>query len=623
MLLCGLTLGARALRRVEQTDQTWLRARFSARERLNPPSAPDADIVLVEMDDKSTDLWPEPIIAWGPHFADALDRLKEGGARVIALDWIQPISTTHWFPGYDEKLSGALARASNVVLVKELRAATKRQAAQYIQPTPELLYALPDSALNPDAHLGYAELTGKDSVTSALMPKLDDEATSFAARICERYIGAASRVRNGRWEIPGKAGAPLREDGSLLINFRSFSGEARAFRRYSMSDIARRARGKNRDFAGKIVIIGATYSGSNDSHHVPFFAGTDLFRSRTIAGMEVHASMVRTLLDGRPIGEPGATAAWLFSLGLGCVGLIAFSFLRWGRAALLSLGAAVLWLGVSLALFVWRDYALPAALPLATLLLACSLMGAYRALGEERERAQVMKVWGRYHDPRLVEYALQHPAMRGGEGTERNSTVLFADLKNFTKTVESLSPTNALQQLNRYLEVISQCVLENGGLVDKYLGDGLMAQWGVPQDCENHERAALEACLAMETRVRALAQNAAQGDVGFGLRLSLHSGPVVAGNVGSEGRLEYTIIGDTVNVTARLQETAKELDCEFVISESTYAAVKDWAQVGKEADVMIRGRKQPLRVYEIVGRRDGKGHDGKGDAKRMHREEEN
>lgn len=612
LLVLGSTFVASSFGSVEQTDQAWLRARFSAREWLPPSTAPDPDIVLVEMDDRSTDQWPEPIIAWGPHFADALDRLVDGGARVIAMDWIQPISTTKWFPGHDAKLSQALAGAGNVVLVKESRK-LPGAAAKWIVPTPELLYALPDSPLNPDAHLGYAELSGQDSVIITMAPALPGEknAIGFAARTVERYYGIPAKTENARWTIPGKTSVPLRADGSMPVNYANHSGSPRAFRRYSISDIARRPRGKNQDFAGKIVVIGATYTGSNDNHFVPFFSGMDPFRPRNIAGMEVQANMMRTLLHGRALAEPGTTLTWLFSLALSLMGLIAFSLLPWGRAALVTLAAALGWLLLSLALFVTRDYLLPATLPLLSLAFSGALMGAYRALGEERERAQVMKVWGRYHDPRVVEYALQNPEMRGGEGREVPATVLFADLKNFTKTVESLAPAEALQQLNRYLALISQAVLEHGGLVDKYLGDGLMAQWGVPQAQENHELAAVQACLQLEQRVRDLRAAEGAGDIGFGIRLTLHTGPVVAGNVGSEGRLEYTIIGDTVNVTSRLQETAKELDCEFLISESTYAAVKDYVLTGKEAEVMIRGRQQPLRVYEILGQR---GENGQADA---------
>jgi adenylate cyclase len=188
--------------------------------------------------------------------------------------------------------------------------------------------------------------------------------------------------------------------------------------------------------------------------------------------------------------------------------------------------------------------------------------------------------------------------------------VLFADLKNFTKTVEHLSPPEAIQMLNRYLELMTQVIRdEYGGFVDKYLGDGLMAQWGAPELYPladgtvptSHAEVAVRACVELERRTRELTKSIRGGhDVTFGLRLTLHTGPVVYGWVGAE-RIELTVIGDTVNVCARLQETAKQLNCEFLVSETTFEEVRDWAQIGQEAEVEIRGRDQPLRVYEIAG----------------------
>jgi adenylate cyclase len=341
--------------------------------------------------------------------------------------------------------------------------------------------------------------------------------------------------------------------------------------------------------------------------------------------VEIQANLVRTLLDGNPIREPGFSGLWLMSVGLSLIGLISFYRLRWGPGAFACLFAAVAWVALSFGLFIRADTALPIAVPLAGLLTTGGGMGVYRALREERERREVLGLWGRYQDPRLVEYLLQHPEARGGEGREAQVTVLFADLKNFTKTVEHLAPGAALQMLNRYLALMSQVILEHGGLVDKYLGDGLMAQWGVPEPRPDHAEAAVRACLELERRTRELTAEVESRElrVGssetgvlavrstlnsplsthpstFGLRLTLHSGPVVVGWVGAS-RLEFTIIGDTVNVTSRLQETAKSLGCEFLISESTYEYVRSWIETAQQAEVEIRGRQQPLRVYEVTG----------------------
>lgn len=599
-------------------DSWLLRARFSVREWLRPPLQSDPHIVLVEIDDRSLNAWPEPLEAWGPHLADAIDRLRQSGARVIALDWVQPNSTARWFPGADDRLAQALSHTPAVVLAKELRQRPGRPA-EWLLPTPELLYALPDAYADPESALGYAEVGSRDSVVAAVPPALPGEngkppETSFAARVVERYCAAPGTPVSGtlsseHWTVPSHPATPLRADGTALVNFANGTGSARAFARFSLCDVARLPSVPDARFRGKIVLIGATYSGCSDQCYVPFLQTplaqgarfSHLSEPRLVSGVELQANLTRTLLSGRAIREPGATAVWGLSVLLSLIGLAAFSRLRWAPAAGVCLLVGAAWTALSFALFVAHGYALPILLPLLGLLLTGGVLGGYRAFFEERERQKVLGLWGRYQDPRLVEYLLEHPEARGGQGREEAVTVLFADLMNFTRTVEHLTPTDALQTLNCYLALISEVVLSHGGVVDKYLGDGLMALWGGPAPRPDHAAAAVRACLALQHRADALSASCTrEEDIRFALRLTLHTGRAVAGWVGAE-RLEFTIIGDTVNVTARLQETAKELNCAFLVSETTYRAVPDELEIGQTAAVVIRGRQQPLRVYEVLG----------------------
>ncbi len=619
--------------RADRLDNWWLQTRFRLRELQQPP-VPDPEIVLVEIDDKSIAQWQEHIVFWGPHLAATLRQLTRSGARLVALDWLQDESLRNVvkvqgpqreavaaaFDAYDQELGEALSQVPNVVLVKVAQISPDGKPIWKI-PTGELLYSLPDAYGQEDKFLGYANLDAGESVVTAQSPAQATEKAgihdlSFAARIVERSLQGHSelaphawRVRSGDKQRTPLLSVPLRADGRLLINYRPHSGTGRAFQRFSLYDVAT-AKAPDARFRNKIVLIGASYTASNDAHYVPILQRGTIASARRIPGVEIQANLVRTLLSAQPIREPDATQMWLLSCGLGVVGALAFSRGRWMRGALLCVGAALGWWALSAWLFLAHNFALPLLLPLACLLLTGAMMGGYRAFGEERERQQVLRLWGRYQDERLVSYLLQHPGARGGQGVEREVTVLFADLKNFTKTVEHLSPPEAIQMLNRYLELMTQVIRdEYGGFVDKYLGDGLMAQWGAPELYPladgtvptSHAEVAVRACVELERRTRELTQSIRGGhDVTFGLRLTLHTGPVVYGWVGAE-RIELTVIGDTVNVCARLQETAKQLNCEFLVSETTFEAVRDWAQVGKEAEVEIRGRDQPLRVYEIAG----------------------
>lgn len=573
-------------------EERWLSARFSFRESRQAEISPDTRLAIIEIDDKSLAEWDEPTIAWGGHIADAIDQLNRSGARLIALDWTQPIETEKWLKqSYDQKLGEALSRAKNVVFVKFI----KPDGSGYVLPATSLLLSAPGAVLdNGESSLGYAE-TGdeEDLLWTTIIPVIEDpdkREVSFAARIAERSGWIKTK------ELPTKP---------LLINYGNRAGKRGKHAPFEWASLCDVAGAKTPDprWKDKIVLIGATYKGSNDFHHVPFLQG--LAGNRLIPGVEVQAHAVKTLLDRNEIKESSDRAKWLYASLLGALGVLVFALWNWGRAALATLLITILWTVLSLALFVGANFALPLVAPILLLMFGALLMGGYRALSEERERAQVMKVWGRQQDPRLINELLANPDLRGGQGREMTVTVLFADLKNFTKTVEMLPPDQAIAALNRYLSLIAEIVLKHDGLVDKYLGDGLMAQWGAPLPDERHALLAVQTCLDMQSRINTLTQQLrAQGEVWFEARLTLHSGPVLVGAVGAEQRLEFTIIGDTVNVTSRLQETAKAMNCDFLISETTRdfldEAIKKQIVFGRADEVEIRGRQQPLEVFEVL-----------------------
>jgi class 3 adenylate cyclase len=565
-------------------------------------------------------------------------------------------------------LGAALGRARRVVLVKSLQNDGARKT--FVMPTPEILYSLPNAFGHEEEFLGYDGFTARASIVAAQAPALLRDASDkkgervgaieemgFATRVVEkatdrRWAATAGGLvlnppQEGR-KKPREKGAstssasgahriPLREDGTILINYAAPRPQVRsphgpftphapytsgAFRDISLARVARGDFAPG-TFANAIVLVGSTFTGANDFHFAPLASpqsgALGWASPRTLAGVEIQAHIVDTLLRARPLSEPPAAARWAIAWALSIAALALGAALPWARAALAGGVLAVGYGALSLQAFA-SDLALPLSLPLGGMLASGLLMAGYRLVGEERQRQAILKLWGRYQHPRVVEYLLHNPHARGGEGEEVPATILFADLKSFTKTVEHLPPGDAIRTLNRYLGLMQECVDENGGLVDKYLGDGLLAQWGAPDEIGTRavsERAdvnaesAVRACWQMMQRADALsaalqmAPAAAQNvnEKTFGLRLSLHSGPVIAGWVGAE-RIEYTVIGDAVNVCSRLQETAKEMGCDLLISQSTYDNARRIVRVGRTAEVEIRGRDQPLQVYEVVGLRE-------------------
>lgn len=577
---------------VKSLDAWWLRARFTLREEIYGRERDDR-IVIVGIDDKSLDKWPEPLILWGGHIADAIQHLNRSGAKVIALDWIQLTDVDGMLHVHnDEKLGHALNATKGIVMVKMVR-----EDKKFLYPVDTLRYSLPNGLDDGgESHLGYADVPSPTGVWSYILPTIpgsNGTEVSFAARIAQKAA------------FIDPTDIKTRPDGTMMVRFKGGTGMAKdgTFERVSLYDVAT-AKKPDPRWKDKIVIIGETYKGGNDNHYVPVLDGLfSLNHNRLIPGVEAQAHTVATILDDAAIQEPPAMAIWLLAGVTGLLGVGAYALLNWSRAAFVTFGVFVIWTALSITVFCTDNFALPVVLPLSTLVLGAAMMGGYRALSEERERAQVLGLWGKHQDPRLIQHLLENPGIQSGEGNEAQVTVLFADLKNFTKTVEHLPPTVALEALNRYLAAISQTVREHGGYLDKYLGDGLMAEWGVFGDYhEDHANAALSACLDIQKKLRELCEKLQGGDdVIFETRLTLHSGSVFVGTLGADDRREFTIIGDTVNVTSRMQETAKQLNVDFLISETTNASLTRTLNLGRKAEVEIRGRERPLIVYEVVG----------------------
>ena len=626
LIVSGITYFIRGIGKSDALDNWWLRARFSFRERMRGIQT-DPDIVLVTLDDICGDQWKEPSIVWNSHLAKGVDRLRLSGAKVIAFDWIQPEATEDWlggngrFANNDGVLAEALGKTDRVVFAKAIRIDRNRpsQVLPYLGFVSASKSAAKTSDL--DQFVGYVDLS-RESLVTSMTPKIrsKEDESSFALRIAEQATHSKSAFIGSSLQLTDSGtSTKLREDDTLLINYANGTGKAdfvshneseRAFSRISLYDLCNLPEKPNARFKDKLVIIGETRTAGNDQHAIPFLEGSGGVRQAY--GVEIQANLVRNLLSGSCLREFTGIQNWFLCIGFAALGVIPFLRLRWAVAAGTNLGIGILWTVLSFVLFpgAGGGYVLPVFLPLASLVLSGALIGSYLALSEERERKQVMKLWGKYQHPKLVEYLLEHPEARGGEGLEIPITCLFADLKNFTKTVEHLSPTDTIASLNLYLAMIEECVNLHGGVVDKYLGDGLMAQWGAPvapgsSVISDHARRAVMACLEIEKRAAILLGAANPEDkrqVSFGIRLSLHTGPVIFGWVGGGSKLELTVIGDVVNVTSRLQETAKAMDVEFLISESVYSHVKGQIRTGKQGEVEIRGRKQPLSVYEVIGK---------------------
>ncbi len=214
-----------------------------------------------------------------------------------------------------------------------------------------------------------------------------------------------------------------------------------------------------------------------------------------------------------------------------------------------------------------------------------------------QERHVLRDTFSRYVSPELCEEILKNPGLLALGGRRQEVTVLFADIRNFTSMSEAMAPEAVVEVLNTYFTEMVDLVFKYQGTLDKFVGDALMAVFGVPLPLPQAANRAAECALAMQRHLRQM-QAAGQTPI-QGMRIGINTGEAIVGNIGSNKRMDFTVVGDAVNVAARLQELAKEVDADTLISQATFQALEGQFQTVPEPSVVLRGRKEPTITYRL------------------------
>jgi len=379
--------------------------------------------------------------------------------------------------------------------------------------------------------------------------------------------------------------------GRVLINYRGPRG---TYPYYSIADVVE-GKFKPGTFRDKIVLVGASATGIGDLRTPPY-GGIDY------PGLEVHANVIDNMLNnGFLIRGPHQELLDLglilvFGIPLGIALALVSPRWMWFGLALLAPFAMMNYLAFL------RGYWLNFTVPAATLTANVMLVSLYRALVEEKEKRKVRSAFGQYLSPEVIRRLLVNPQLVEPRKTE--ITVMFSDIRGFTTISEKLDAQELALFLNGYLSDMTKIVFETQGTLDKYIGDAVMAFWGAPYEEPDHARDACNASLAMMKRVRELqAQWEAEGKPKLDIGIGLNSGPASVGNMGSGLRYGYTALGDTVNLSSRLEGLNKEYGTHILVNESTYETVKGAGYLFRELDIIrVKGKLQPVVIYELVGK---------------------
>lgn len=353
--------------------------------------------------------------------------------------------------------------------------------------------------------------------------------------------------------------------------------------------------------AGQIVILGSSAQGLNDIKTTPL--------SPAIPGVEVHALVIEQILAGdylsRPDLAPGAEFFYLLTFGV----IMIIAMRRMGALWSLILGASAVTIAWSASWYGFSRYGYlidPLFPSLVALLIyvSSSLISFLRTEGEKRF---IRSAFSRYMSPVLVEELTKDPKRLQLGGEIRELTILFSDIRGFTKISESLNPQALTRLINNYLTPMTWIVMNHKGFIDKYIGDCIVAFWNAPLDDPSHVPNAVRTALQMREKLRELnrgwrAEAEAEGRKFIKIKtgLGLNTGDCCVGNLGSEQRFDYSVLGDAVNTAARLESLTKGYGIDMIIGESTALRCPEFALV--EIDqVKVKGRATPLRIFTVMG----------------------
>jgi len=350
----------------------------------------------------------------------------------------------------------------------------------------------------------------------------------------------------------------------------------------------------------KVALVGTSLAGLFDLRNTPV--------QETFPGVEIHANVINSILKNEFVKRTDQGQNFLSILLLAIlVGVISGYPKKpfWGFAVLAA--GALCWMVFTYSQFMSGRIMWEVVRPTLSMALAQLGVFSYTFLVMDKDKRFLKNTFGTYISPKLIEQMIENKKEPKLGGSEEIHTAFFTDIQSFSAFSEEMTATDLVDLLNSYLTDMTTILLENQGTLDKYIGDAIVAFFGAPMPVKNHEYWACKTALEMQAQLKILRQRwESEGDrwpervYDMQNRIGIHTGSMVTGNMGSTQRMNYTMMGDTVNLTARLEASAKQYGVYIQISEDTYNAVKDRMTVRELDKVIVIGRSVPVQTYELI-----------------------
>jgi adenylate cyclase len=600
----------------ERIESLFLDVRFQLRNLIAPPAVPE-DIVIVEVDERSLETygrWPWSRVRQ----AKLIDRIMQTGPKVLAVDIFYPERESkkadEAFVRVLQKHEGRIVLAAGFDTVQGVReppdylfdsaVMNVQDASRMRQMVTVTKLKLSIDPISSQAALGHvfspADLDGKlrwEYLTVKYDEDLYPSLGFITAALARDQSIEDIVVFGGRGAKLGDTYLETDRAGRMRIDF---LGPERTIRYVSAADVL----GGTLDPAllqDKTVLLGTSAISTFDFVVTPF--------SARMPGVEKNATVIENILHKRFLRSiPLSVVAFaVIASGLFLAFLLPQVRAQWG---LLASGVIlVLYFALNQYLFTWHGYYANFIYPFGNMLVIGVFAAGYKYLTEERKAKELKKMFSHYVSPKIVEQLLANPELAKLGGYRKEITVLFSDVRGFTTFSEQRRPEEVVEHLNEYLHEMTNIIFKWDGTLDKFVGDEIMAFWGAPLDQPNHAELAIKCALNMSDRLEQLQEKwKAEGKYQLDNGIGINTGDVLVGNIGSaDKKMDYTIIGDHVNLGARVETLTRKYDSRVLITEFTFEKIRHLADEGKlyrvdmkEMDtVKVKGKDIPVKIYGI------------------------
>lgn len=507
---------------------------------LEETKLPESDVVLVVIDEHSLQTIPEPLAYWQPHVGQLLKMLGSAHVKAVGLDMV--------FTANDDR-----ARAESKQLAQVFAEVSE-------QGTPVVLgydagTVLPDSPLymlagaSSPRRLGYLNLPADDDDFVRRFDPCRGSAFSLGAQLASRAAGREFQCEKNALGL-GQGSIALDDAHSAIIPF----GHTATPRKFSFAQVLTNlqhgdAESIKKEFAGKIVLVGS--DAAQDRHATPLLGDTG-----RMPGMEIHAAVAQSIYSGIVVRQVSGITTWLMAFGFALLAALSVMVLRWQSSVV---AVVVIVAACVMPTFVaWeRLWAVQSSPAMLSAFFAGALGFTYRYRTEFRAHRLLRSQFSQYVSPEIVEQIVENGIALGG--MRRKVTVLFSDIRGFTTLSEKVPAEELVTQLNEYLSAMSEIIIGNGGYLDKFIGDGILAVYGAPVEQADAAWKAAQSAVEMLERLEKLnADWKSRGWAELKIGIGIHTGEAIVGNMGSSRKLEYTAVGDTVNTASRIESKTKD-----------------------------------------------------------------